>query len=277
MFFRMRSFAVLSAVVAAAGVAFGDAYAAGESSIGAFLYNVGNNNNGGTGLQISESLFSVYNSNFMVGNSGPGSSSQSFGNGLIDGGFDAGSGLGWSYFGENDTSGDVSTNEGFSDASNVVGNINEATEDTYNGFVYKITNNSSTTNEWFNLQVADGVAAEVSLDNSDNEFGQDEALQEFGYSNSQGAFTGNTSTNEAYAFTGDGFGMNDGTDTFDYVSNSITDYYSARLKPGQTVYIAIVTENYTQVGAAVTTPSPAAVVPFALGLIGSRRRRNKRS
>jgi hypothetical protein len=273
----MRSFAVLSGLGVAAGVAFGDAYATGESSVGAFLFNVGDNNNGGTGLQVSESLFSVYNSNFMVGSSGPGSFSQSVGNGLIDSGFDAGTGAGWSYFGENDTSGDISTNEGFSDASDVIGHTNEATEDTYNELIYKITNKSATKNEWFDLQVADGVAAEVTLDNSDNEFGQDEALQEFGYSNSQGAFTGNTSTNEAYAFTGDGFGENDGTDTFDYVSNSITDYYSARLKPGQTVYFAIVTENYSQVGAAVTTPSPAAVVPFALGLIGARKRRNKRS
>ena len=42
-----------------------------------------------------------------------------------------------------------------------------------------LANNSATTNEWFDLQVADGVTAEVSLDNSNNEFGQDEALQEF--------------------------------------------------------------------------------------------------
>jgi hypothetical protein len=273
MFLRMRSFTVLAGLVAFAGVAYGDAYATGQSSVGAFLFNVGDNNNGGTGLQIGESLFSVYNSNFMVGFSGPGSETQFVGNGIIDGGFDAGTGLGWSYFGENNTSGDISTNDGFSDASNVVGSVNLATEDTYNELIYKITNNSSSTNEWFDLQVADGVTAEVDLDNSTNEFGQDEALQEFGYSNSQGSFTGNTSSNEAYAFTGDGFGENDGTDTFDFVSNSITDYYTARLKPGQTVYFAIVTENYSQVGAAVTTPSPAAVIPFALGLLGARRRR----
>ena len=274
MFFRMRSFTVLASLVVAAGVAFGDAFATGESSVGAFLYNVGNNSNGGTGSQISETLFSVYNSNFLVGASGPGSGSQSVGNGVIDGGFDAGSGMGWSYFGENDTSGDISTNYGYADASNVFGLVNQATEDTFNELVFKITNTSSTTNEWFDLQVADGVVAEVSLDNSNNEFGQDEALQEFGYSNAQGSFTGNTSTNEAYAYTGNGFGANDGSDTFDYVSNSITDYYSARLKPGQTVYFSILTENYSQVGA-LTTPSPAAVVPFALGLMGARRRRRK--
>ncbi len=40
------------------------------------------------------------------------------------------------------------------------------------------------------------------------------------------------------------------------------------------VYFSILTENYSQVGA-LTTPSPAAGVPFALGLMGARRRRRK--
>lgn len=272
MHFQKRAFQVIAAILASASVSYGDAYATGDSVVSGVLYNVGTNGNGGTGSQIVETLFSVYNANFLVANSGPGSESQSIGNGIIDGGNDGGSGMGWSYFGENNTSGTSSENIGFSDASNTFGTTNMATEDTYNELVFEITNTSATTNEWFDLQITNGVYAEVTLDNSTQEFGEDEALQQYGYTNDQGSFTGNTSTNEAYAFTGDGFGMGLGTDTFAFVQNDLTNYYAALLAPGQTLYLGVVTENFSQVGAA-TVPAPGAVVPFAMGLLALRKRR----
>lgn len=272
MLVQLRSFAVLAGLFVTVGIASADAYAWGTSSLSLDLFNVGDNNVGGTGTAISESLFSVTNVNFSVSDTGPGFESQSFGGGILDGGFDAGIGEDWSYFGENDTSGAMSSNFGWSDASNTVGLENQATEDTFNEIVYKITNTSKSKNEWFDLDLSDGVAAEVSLDNSLQEYGLDEALQEFGYSNSQGSFTGNVSTNEAYAETGDGLGANLGTEDFLFVQNDITDYYEARLNPGQTVYFTVITENYSQVGA-VSTPGPMAAIPFALGFFGARRRR----
>jgi len=276
MLIRLRSIQVLAGLVVAAGVAHADATADGTSSVGLFLYNVGDNNNGGTGSQITETLFSNYNANFIVGDAGPGFESQFMGGGFLDDGFDAGVGAAWSYFGENQTTGDVSSNFGGSSASNTMGTINEATEDTYDRLVFKITNTSSTKNEWVDLDLSDGVESEVDLDDSANEFGLDEAVEQFGYSNSQGAFTGNYSTNAAYAETGDGLGEGLGSDDFDFVENNITDFYSARLKPGQTLYFTVATENYSFVGAQVTTPSPAAVIPFAVGLLGARRRRKNR-
>jgi hypothetical protein len=116
----------------------------------------------------------------------------------------------------------------------------------------------------------DGVTAEVDLDNANNEYGQDEAILNFGYSNSQGAFTGNQTENTAYAFTGEGYG----TDTFDYVQNEIDVDYKGFLKPGQTIFFAVQSENFSAVTASAV-PSPAAAAPFFVGLLAAARRRKK--
>ncbi len=271
--FHYKLFLSLGLSISAYGAAYADAFATGSASVSDSLFDVGFNGFGGTGNQITIGLWSVFNGNFSVFGAGPGSGSIFVGGGLLDGGFDAGSGDGWQLFGQNTTTGNSTSNSGYSDASNLIGapgSSNFATEDTYNELVFKITNTSHHTGEYFNVQLSDGVISEVSLDNSYSEWGLDESLLQFGYTDSHGAFTGNVTTNEAFVLTG----MAYGTDTFDIVANSVTDYYEGFLKPGQSIYLGVVSENYSAAYANVT-PGPSAIAPFAIGLIAALRRRQR--
>jgi hypothetical protein len=273
MYLNYRSLLAVGVSLSAAATAFGDAYAYGSASVQDSLYDFGSNVYGGTGSQVSIVLYSIVNGNFAVTGAGPGTGSINYGGGLLDNGYDAGSGAGWSLFGENYSTSDSTLNFGDSDASNLIGptgSTNSATEDTYNKLVFKVTNNSKTTGEYYNVELTDGVLSEVSLDNYWSEYGLDESLLEFGYANKYGDLTGNVTENEAYVITG----MSYGTDTFDIVSNSVTDYYSGYIKPGQSIYLAVISENYSAVQATVT-PGPAAIAPFAIGLIAVLKRRRK--
>jgi hypothetical protein len=271
--FEHRLILSLGLSLSASGAALADAYATGSASVTDSLYNVGSNVYGGTGSQVSIVLYSVVNGNFVVVGAGPGSGSLNLGGGIFDSGLDSGAGAAWSLFGDNYTTSDSTSNSGFSDASNLIGpsgSTNTATEDTYNELVFKVTNSSKTKGEYYDVDLADGVVSEVSLDNAYNEYGLDESLLEFGYTSKNGDFTGNVTQNEAYVLTGESYG----TDTFDVVSNSVTDYYAGYLKPGQSIYIGVVSENYSAVAATVT-PGPVAIAPFAIGLIAMLKRRQK--
>src|SRR5579862_3526016 len=133
-----NKFVLTSALsLSVAGAALADAYATGEAAVTEGLYNVGFNGFGGTGNQISISLFSNFNTPFYVSGNGPGSGSLFYGGGLLDGGYDAGSGADWSLYGEDDSSGNSSNNFGFSDAGLLgpSGSTNFATEDTFDEMV----------------------------------------------------------------------------------------------------------------------------------------------
>jgi len=279
---------VFGVVAVASGSAFGDAFAAGQAAATMSLYNFGSNTFGGTCSDITMQFFKSINVNFSF-TDGPGTFFSSQGGGTTYvysnpgaapfGGFgaDEGVGAGWQIGGSNDTSngGFTTDNSGYSDASNTIGSINASTEDTYNEVIYKITNNSAHTKEFFDVLVDDGFTASVSLDNSGSEFGVDRALLEFGVANSSGNLTGISGLNFAYAETGNGDGMNFGSDLQANVCNP--DYSSTAaggpILAGKSVYFAVITENYSATYSAV--PSPAAVAPFVLGLVAAARRRKK--
>jgi hypothetical protein len=270
---QYRFLFALGVSLAATASAFADAYAYGNASVTDSLYGTGQVGFGGTGKDVSVLLWDVINTNFAVTRDGPGNSSLIEGGGLLDSGLDAGSGEGWSLFGENLATSDSTDNYGYSDASGSIGSsthVNSATEDTYNELVFKITNSSRTKAEYYDLNLSGTVLSEVALDDSVSEWGLDESLLEFGYSNSVGDLTRNSTTNESYVLTGQEFG----TDTFDVVSNTFADYYQGYLRPGQSVYFGVITENYSAVQANVL-PSPAAFAPFAIGLVAAFRRRRR--